>query len=90
MRQRKMPRVVGVDDTNQILNSLEQLDEQFTRLVLAQLLLHHDKVEQLTLCGELENEVNAVAFIECVLQAQYVGVAHAHQNSNLLLQALCL
>lgn len=64
--------------------------KQFPRLVFTQLLLSNNVVEQLAFRSKLQDQVNVVAFSESIFEAKDVGVADAHQNANLLLQAFRL
>jgi len=45
-------------------------------------------VEEFALRGEFEDQVYAVALIECVLEAENIRMRDSHQNTNLLLQAI--
>ena len=71
--------------TYQILDALEQLDKQLSRLIFAKLLLHHYIVEELSLRSKFEDKVDAVAFVKRILEAEDIGMADPHQDANLLL-----
>jgi hypothetical protein len=62
------------------------LDEDLARLRLGQFLLHNDAIEQLALRSKLEDKVNSIILVECVLEAKQTWMADAHQNCNLLLE----
>lgn len=71
--------------TYQILDALEKLNKDLPCFSLAQLVFCHDPVEQFALGGKLEDQVDAIALIECVLEAEDIGVRDSHQNTNFLL-----
>lgn len=71
--------------THQILDTLKQLSEEFSSLILTELLLHNDEIEQLSFRGKLQHEVNGLPLVECILQAQDIRVTDAHEDSNFLL-----
>ena len=53
----------------QIFDTLKQLGKEFSSLILTELLLHNDVIEQFSLRGELEHQVNGLPFVERVFQA---------------------
>ena len=76
--------------TYEVLDSLEQLYEDFSRLLLRQFLLHDNTVEQLSFRGELQHNIDTIFFIKCVPQAEHIWVADGLQYTNLLLEPICL
>lgn len=74
----------------QVFHPLEKLLEEGASLIFAQLLLHHDVVEQLALGGQLKDEIDAVVLVKGVFETENVGVADTHEDANLLLQTLRL
>jgi hypothetical protein len=78
------------EKTYQVLDSLEQLYKDLARFRLSQLLLHDYPVEQLALGRQLQDEVDAIILVECVLQTEQSGVTNAHEDCNFLLEAIDL
>jgi hypothetical protein len=74
--------------TYQILYTLEKLHEQLPGLVFTELLLHYYVIEKLSFWRQLEHQVDAVSFVERILEAEDIGVTDTHQYTDLLLQAL--
>lgn len=65
---------------------MEQLNEDLTRLSFTQLLLHYDPVEEFAFSSQFQDKIDAVGLIECVFEAQHIGMRHSHQHRNFLLQ----
>ena len=76
--------------THQVFDTLKQLDKDLARLDLGQLLLHDNPVEQLALGSKLQNQIDAIVLVECILKAEQCGMADSHEYSNFLLQPVDL
>lgn len=53
-------------------------------------MLHNDKVEQLTLGRQLQNEIDRITLVERILEAENVRVTDSHENCYFLLEPLLL
>lgn len=67
---------------------MEELNKDLSGLDLAQLVFGNNPVEQLAFGGEFEDQINAVAFVECILETENVGMRNTHEYTNLLLQTI--